>query len=191
MEGYLTWEAPEGGLSIFVHRSVLKDLKLFAEDAFSGAYVETGGLLTGCSEDRIEPGGRVVTIENFERGVSRLHDQDVVGFVRCRRQTSLHLNESDFLALRSGLGLVALMIRPDGNAGAVGGFFYREGRMVQCPPARMQFPIDGAARDCPDLPVATAQDTDPAAPATARRVVYATIGLALMLSSFAIWLMGR
>lgn len=186
------WEAPEGAFSVLVRRNVLERLKLFAEEAFSGTRVETGGVLTGRSEDLIESGQRVITIENFECGVSRLHDEGVVGFVRCRRQTVLHLNDADFLALRAGLGLVSLMVRPDGKGGAAGGFFYREGKTVRCPPPRMQFPIHGGAADCRGLLHATPEETNPETPGSrTKRLLYATVGLVLMLSSFAIWLIGR
>jgi len=191
VQGYLLWEAPEGAFSILIRRSVLERLKLFAEQAFSGGYSETGGVLLGRSEDLIEAGRRVISIENFESGVSPLHD-DSVGFVRFRRQRALHLNEVDFLALRAGLGLVSMMIRPDGNGGAVGGFFYREGKIVRCPPAWMEFPIDGGAGDCHGFVRATLEDTDAGRPTTrTERLLYATVGLVLMICSVAIWSMGR
>jgi hypothetical protein len=83
------------------------------------------------------------------------------------------------------------MVRPDGDGGAVGGFFYREEKTVQWPPARMQFPIDGAANDCRGFISAAPGEADVETGPATRRIVYAAVGLALMLSPLAVWLMGR
>jgi hypothetical protein len=191
VQGYFLWEAADGELSILVRRSVLQRLKMFAEEALSGARTETGGMLIGRSEDLIESGQRVITIERFESGMSPLPD-DVVGFARFRRQMALHLNDADFLALRASLGLVSLMVRPDGKGGAVGGFFYRKGKTVRYPTMHMQFPIDAGAGDCRASVRPTLEGTYPeTAPSRAKRLLYAIVGLALMLASFAIWLTGR
>lgn len=192
MQEYLLWEPPEGSLSILVRRSLLERLKVAAEKAFSDPDAETSGVLLGHAEDLIESGKRVITIENFESGVSGLHNAAVVGFARFRRQKALHLNEADFLLLRAALGLVCLMIRPDHRAGAVGGFFYREHKTVRCPESSMQFPLDSRATNCRGTIAAVNADTSQKAPeGTARRLVYAAVGLVLMLGSLAIWLVGR
>jgi hypothetical protein len=192
VQGYLLWEEPEGACSILVRRSLLDRLKSFAQEAFSNTRAESGGVLLGRSEALVESGRRVISIENFEAGVSRLHERGVVGLVRFRRQTMLHLNEADFLALRTGLGMVCLMVRPDSDEGVIGGFFYRDGKTVRCPPMGMQFPIDSEAHDCRGWgsPIHVDAGDEPS-PSRGRRLVYAAIGLVLMASSFAIWLIGR
>src|ERR1700681_5072045 len=126
MDSYLLWEPPEGTLSILVSRTALERLKRFAEEAFTSARPDAGAVLLGHSEELAGSGRRVVTVENFQSGVSRLHDSSVVGFVRCRAQKALHLDPSAFQMLKSSPDLVCLMVRPDGK-GPAGGFFYREG----------------------------------------------------------------
>src|ERR1700680_15120 len=128
MDSYLLWEPPEGTLSILVSRGVLERLKSFAEEAFTSARPDAGAVLLGHSEELAGSGRRVVTVENFQSGVSRLHDASVVGFVCCRAQKALHLDPSDFRMLKSSPELVCLMVRPDTKGGPTGGFFYHEGK---------------------------------------------------------------
>ena len=193
MEGYLIWEAPGGTLSILVRRDLLSRLKYLAEDAFSGGLPDSGGVLLGRAEDLIESGQRIITIEDAEVGLSRLRDSASVGFVRFRRQQELHLNEADFLALRAGVGLVCLITRPDARHGAIGGFFYMAEKTIRYPVPEMQFPIDPASPDCRTLPSPEAEDEvdDDAGkePKRAKRLVYAAVGLALLLSPVVVWLL--
>lgn len=197
MDSYLLWEPPEGTLSILVSRTVLERLKHFAEEAFTSRKPDAGAVLLGHSEELAGSGRRVVTIENFQSGVSRLHDASVVGFVRCRAQKALHLDPSDFRMLKSTPGMVCLMVRPDGNVGPTGGFFYREGKTVGYPRADMQFPISSQAVDCRGLLFVREiqPDEEPAVEqkprATRQRLTYAAVGLALMLSPVAYWMASR
>lgn len=187
------WEAPDGTLSILVRRDLLSRVKGLAEDAFSGVLPDSGGVLLGRAEDLIEAGRRVITIEDVEMGLSGLRDPATVGFVRFRRQQELHLSEADFLAIRAGIGLVCLMVRPDARYGAIGGFFYREDKTVRCPAREMQFPIDPASPDCRMVAYHEPEDDhdDDARdePKSAKRLVYAGVGLVLLLSPVVVWLL--
>ena len=187
------WEAPELKLSILLRRKVLDKLKEVAQQVFSAPGEEAGGLLVGHAENLVETGERVITIENFESSMSGLHDPSldgqVVGFARFRRQRTLHLKEPDFRALRAGLDQICLMIRPDGTGRAIGGFFFRQGKAIQYPTATMQFPIDETTADCHPVLREVIDDTE--ADSGTKRLLYAGIGLVLMLASLAIWLVGR
>ena len=197
MHGYLLWEASGGQVSILVRRDILDELKEVAQEEFSESDEEAGGVLMGRSEKLVEAGRRVITIENFQTGMSALHSRSfagsVVGFVRFRRQRTLHLKDTDFLTLRAGLELVCLMVRPDEKKGAVGGFFFRDGKTIRCPVASLQFPIDSAAKDCSESAAAAEESPEPVDEpgGGTRRLLYAAIGFALMCSSLAIWLVGR
>lgn len=197
MDSYLLWEPPEGTLSILVSRSVLERLQHFAGEAFTSARPDAGAVLLGHSEELADSGRRVVTVENFQSGVSRLHDSSVVGFVRCRAQKALHLDPSDFRMLKSSPDLVCLMVRPEGNGAPAGGFFYREGKTVRYPRADMQFAISPHAVDCRGLLFVRerehAEDADvERQPRNVRkRLTFAAVGLALMLAPAAFWMVSR
>ena len=193
MDGYLLWEVPEGTLSILVSRALLARLKDHIQQVFGDAFAETGAVLLGRSEVLIESGRRVITIEDYDTGVSRLREAKVVGFVQIRRQKTLHLEETDFRLLKAGPDLVCLMVRPDATHGAVGGFFYREDRTVKVPAPSMQFPISSDALDCRGL-LCMGHDANDGGRETAqrrsrrKRLFFAAAGLALILSPVVMWL---
>lgn len=192
MDGYLLWEVPEGTLSILLSRSLLARLKDHVEQVLGDAFAETGAVLLGRSDLLIESGRRVITIEDFDRGVSRLRDSAVVGFMQCRKQKTLHLEETDFRLLKACPDLVCLMVRPDTEHGAVGGFFYREDRTVKVPGTAMQFPISPDALDCKGL-LCMGSETqselgEQRRHSKRRRLLFATAGLALILCPLVIWL---
>ncbi len=192
VKGYLVWEASDGRLSILVSRLVLERLRDFADR-------EAGAVLLGHVERMEASGRRVVTIENFESGVSRLYDPAVVGFARCRRQAALHLADADFRILKDAPDMVCLMIRPDAVESAIGGFFYREGRTIHCPSRALQFRISAEALDrdgmlCVKEPARAAEprtavviDDDAPSHSPLKRIIYAVAGVALLLSPYVIW----
>ncbi len=191
MDGYMVWEAPDGRMSILVSRQALAGLQDLADEG-------AGATLVGRAERMEESGRRVVTIESFESGIARLYDPAVVGFVRCRRQTVLHLNDAEYRILKDAPDLVCLMIRPDGSGDAIGGFFYREGRTIRCPSPALQFPISADALDCKGMlcvkeqeraeaPQAEAVAEEPRKRFSVKRLLYAAAGLVFLLSPVAIW----
>jgi hypothetical protein len=99
--------------------------------------------------------------------------------------------------LKSSPDLVCLMVRPDGNDGPTGGFFYREGKTVGYPRADMQFPISSQAVDCRGL--LFVRETDHGEESTIerrprntrQRLAFAAVGLLLMLSPAAFWMATR
>ena len=95
--------------------------------------------MLGHAEDVPESRRRVITIENFQSGVSRLHDSRVIGFVRFQR--SMHLDRADFALLKECPALVCLVIRQDAAKRLTGGFFYRDGDKIAYPAEALQFPL--------------------------------------------------
>ena len=192
MDGHLLWEVPDGTLSILVSRGLLARLKDHIQQVFGDPFAETGAVLLGRSEVLIESGRRVITIEDYDTGVSRLRESKVVGFLQVRRQKTLHLEETDFRLLKAGPDLMCLMVRPDATHGAIGGFFYREDRTVKVPAESMQFPISPEALDCRGL-LCVGREAEDRARETAerqsrrKRLFFAAAGLALIVSPVVMW----
>jgi len=180
-------------MSIAVRRSLLDHLKEFASQAFSIPGDGSACVLLGRVEHFPESGQRVITVEDLDTGLSALHGQAAVGFVRFRRQRALHLAKPDYLTLKENPELVCLIIRPDANDTAMGGFFFRDGRTVLCPPDSMQFSIDSTAADCrrPFTPLSEEPVVEETPSSPMMRLFYGTLGMALLLLSVTVWLAGR
>jgi TonB family protein len=195
--GYL-WQDPGDTIVIQVSLELVERLGAAVQQALGNGPrgTEIGGFLLG----RMLPGrGPAVLVEDFElapcqhlRGVSytlstverhnlggrlkRRRNSAVVGFFRSHTRPGLYMDQDDFAVFSRYFGdpsQVFLLVRPEANGPATGGFFFwEEGDINRRAPYR-QFPFDrkrlgGAASTAIAPRLAPVPVPKPAAPAARR-----------------------
>jgi len=182
------WEDPGKSIRVHVSLDVVQRLGVAVHRGLGagGRGSEIGGVLLG----RTAPDGRTVLVEDFSsvpcehlRGASyilspkerhalgarlerRRLDQVVVGYFRSHTRRGLYLDQDDFAIISSYFpdpSQVFLVVRPDADGSAVGGFFFWEDGEINRRSPYRQFPFDRQRLLAGDFPITDAPAPRPAA----------------------------